>query len=166
MGILNFFAKKQNTASPPLNTTPQKSEKHVITGLKHHKDSLMALAVENPNYKLDKKSIIAKKLTEQTIWQYDFNYSKVLLQEEPDNPYDPNAIQVIVDGRHIGYIKKGSCTHVKKILHSGAVTAITLEKLHYGEKKCVSECYEEGHFEIEKEFCNGYAVITISYNET
>lgn len=163
MGIFDLFKKGKTTT--PVTVSNAKTETHRIAGVEYHADSFMKLATENPNYKLDKKSIIAKKLTGQNIWEYNFNFSNISLVEEPTNEHDPNAIQVNADGVLLGYIKKGSCSHVKKLLHSGNITSITLKKFNYGKYKSVNECYEEGHYELDKGTSKGYAEIEIAYNE-
>jgi hypothetical protein len=42
------------------------------------------------------------------------------LEEEPSNPYDPNAIKVILQstGEHLGYVPKGLTEEVKPFLHA------------------------------------------------
>ena len=40
----------------------------------------------------------------------------VELVPEPDNPHDPNAIKVIMNGQHIGYVPKEKTADIKKIL--------------------------------------------------
>lgn len=40
----------------------------------------------------------------------------VELVPEPDNKHDPNAIKVIMNGQHIGYVPKEKTADVKKIL--------------------------------------------------
>lgn len=77
-------------------------EKHFktdIAGISHHKKAFYSLDLEKDDY-----------VTE--------------LVEEPTNKYDPNAIKVIVDGQHIGYIPAKKCAKVKSILHSGKVKEI------------------------------------------
>lgn len=40
----------------------------------------------------------------------------VRLVEEPDNQYDSNAIKVILNNQHVGYVPKEKTAEVKKIL--------------------------------------------------
>lgn len=164
MSIFNLF-RRQKVNESTASTTHLKSETHRVVGMQYYTQSIMKLAVPNPNYNLTKKEIISKKLTGQTILEYNFNISNISLVEEPTNPEDPNAVQVIADGVLIGYIKKGSCSHVKKLLHSGNITSIELIKFILGKSKIVEECYEEGHFEVRKDSSNGYVEIKITYKE-
>jgi hypothetical protein len=40
-------------------------------------------------------------------------YDAALLRE-PDNEHDPNAIQVMVDGRRVGYLKRGTAQRLNR----------------------------------------------------
>lgn len=68
-----------------------------IAGIKHHKKAFYSLDLEQREHKLE-------------------------LVEEPTNKYDPNAIKVIVDGKHIGYVPAKKCKKVKDILHKKTIT--------------------------------------------
>lgn len=44
---------------------------------------------------------------------------------EPDNPHDPRAVKVLVDGLHVGYLSKGNArTYCKRIDHEGGRVAL------------------------------------------
>ena len=58
---------------------------------------------------------------------------------EPDNEYDKNAIKVVVDGMHVGYIPKDRCSEVKKILDN--IQSIDMEA--YGGK------YKEVYYDYD-----------------
>ncbi|MBR2555101.1 MAG: HIRAN domain-containing protein [Aeriscardovia sp.] len=62
-----------------------------VAGIKHHRKAFYALDLEQREHSLE-------------------------LIEEPENKHDPNAIKVIVDGQHIGYVPAKKCEKVKKIL--------------------------------------------------
>lgn len=98
-----------------------------VAGISYCEDALMELAWENPEYELSKREIFDEGLDEQRIYQYEFSPKNVQLVEEPENPHDPNAIKVIVDSQHIGYIKAGSTTRVRNLLRSGKIEKITAD---------------------------------------
>ena len=52
---------------------------------------------------------------------------KIELVPEPDNAYDQNAIKVMADGKHVGYIKSGSCTHLLKCIQEKRIAGITCQ---------------------------------------
>ena len=103
---------------------PKVGKRHQITGLRYRMENVMALAKANPNYKLDKAAIIKKGLTDTYIHKYLFTNEPVELVQEPGNPHDPNAIMVVVAGKHIGYIKAGSCAHLNKVINEGRVDKV------------------------------------------
>ena len=62
-----------------------------VAGIKHHKTNFYNLDLSQREHKLE-------------------------LIPEPTNKHDPNAIKVIVDGKHIGYVPANKCAKVHKIL--------------------------------------------------
>lgn len=98
-----------------------------VAGISYKEDALMEIAWENPEYELSKREIFDEGLDGERIWRYEFRPKNVQLVEEPENPHDPNAIKVIVDGQHIGYIKAGSTTRVRNLLRSGKIEKITAD---------------------------------------
>ena len=62
-----------------------------VAGIKHHKQAFYSLNLDRREHSLE-------------------------LIPEPENEHDPNAIKVIVDGQHIGYVPADKCAKVKKIL--------------------------------------------------
>lgn len=124
-----------------------KTEHHHVTGTSHYKENIESLAVDNPFYDSTKKELIDDSMTEEKVYLYDFPVSKVDLIEEPENSVDKNAIKVICNGVHIGYIKKGSCSHVKNLLHSNRISNISIE-IYGGKYKCVYEDYDDDENDI------------------
>lgn len=118
MGIFNLFKTKKAEKIPP-----EKIQNHNITGVSHYQDNILKLAKNNPLYDLSKKDIIAKKI-DGCIYQYKFNPQKTELLPEPNNPHDPNAIKVMIDGQHVGYIKAGSCTRILKLIKEDRIARI------------------------------------------
>ena len=46
----------------------------------------------------------------------------VLLVREPTNGFDPNAIQVWIDGKRVGYLPKGDAAELAPIIDVGEIT--------------------------------------------
>ena len=42
--------------------------------------------------------------------------NKIALEPEPTNSFDPNAIKILVEGKHMGYVAKNDCPKVKQYL--------------------------------------------------
>ena len=67
-----------------------------VAGISHHKKNFHALNLDQREHPVE-------------------------LVEEPTNKHDPNAIKVVVDGKHIGYVPAKYCKKVKDILHSHTI---------------------------------------------
>lgn len=111
--------------SPEQMKPARKTETHKVAGTSFRQDALLSLGTKNPDFTKTKKELQAEGLTDEWIGEYEFAPQKVELQPEPDNPHDPKAIKVVVDGTHIGYIKAGSCAHVHKLLETDRILRIT-----------------------------------------
>lgn len=96
-----------------------------VAGMSHYLENLLSLADENPTYTYCKRELIDEDLVDMRIWQYKFYPVRTELVPEPDNPYDPNAIKVVVDGAHVGYIKRGSCAHLLKLISENRIGRIS-----------------------------------------
>ncbi len=104
---------------------PKNGKTHRVAGVSHHEKNVMSLASLNPYYELGKEDIIKNGYSDITIYKYSFQTEPVTLEQEPNNPYDPNAIKVMVAGNHIGYIKAGSCAQVNKLINNNLIQNIT-----------------------------------------
>ena len=50
----------------------------------------------------------------------------VEFEREPDNPFDPNAIKIIYNGQHIGYIEAASAVYLSPWIDEGHEYQITV----------------------------------------
>lgn len=159
-GLLDLFKKASAPVTPPAKAAPVKNEadpadrgndqpylpnvgkRHRIVGLEHRKANVMKLAKENPLYSLDKTGIIRQGLADAYVHKYTFVNDPVELVQEPTNPHDPNAIMVVVAGKHIGYIKAGSCAHLNKVINEGRVEKV-LCRIYGGPYKGAFQDYDE-----------------------
>lgn len=117
MGLLsNLLKKKEDTT---------KSENVNVTGTSHYLDNIMKLAKKNSKFNSSKEDIIKSNFVNQNIYEYTFKDYTAELIPEPTNEHDPNAIQVLINGKVVGYIKKGSCSHIKNLISSGSIKSVT-----------------------------------------
>lgn len=137
-------SKTRKPARPEPN-----GKKHRIAGTSFHMDAIMQFAHENPDYKLTKKQIISKKMEGTAIYKYEFDPVSVTLEPEPDNPHDKNAIKVLFNGVHIGYIKAGSCSHIHKLIKENRIESIS-GRVYGGPSKIVC-CYGDSPEDAELE---------------
>lgn len=90
-----------------------------VAGWDHRQRALSSLMTEkNYEYKCTKKELIDSFGfdDEERIYEYEPASCVLEIRPEPDNPYDPNALQVIADDVFIGYVPKDRQSDLKKIL--------------------------------------------------
>ena len=142
-----------------------KSVTHKVTGIQYYMDNIMDLAVENSDYVMTKREIIDAAMVDERIWKYEFCAAKAELVPEPDNPHDPNAVKVMVDGLQVGYIKAGSCARVLKAINSGKIRGIGCT-IGGGPYKVVHEDddnddWENTKYLMEKDETNFFVRLTV-----
>ena len=93
-------------------------------GESYHKKEIASLGYENPDYKLAKGELYKRGYYEKAVYAYDFPKLEATLQPEPDNKHDPNAINVLVRGIHVGYIRRTDCPTIKAMLDDGRVRRV------------------------------------------
>lgn len=117
-----------------------------VAGIKYHMDAVMELASENDMYDMSKKELIESYEENYgylgNIYEYEFYVADTQLIPEPDNPYDPNAIKVVADDQHIGYIKAGTCRHLLKVINEGRLGPIEC-RIYGGPYKYLDLDFEE-----------------------
>ena len=96
-------------------------------GISRYQDAVKELGIENEEYRYTKKQIIEEGLEDEEISDYSFYPMDAYLIEEPENPYDSNAIAIYVHDSKIGYVDSGLTSIVKKILRSGNLISSTCE---------------------------------------
>lgn len=100
-------------------------KRYRVAGTAHHVDNIMQLSHENPDYKMTEKQM--RKMKVDCVCKYTFDDPTVTLVPEPENQYDPNAIKVLFDGVLVGYIKRGSCGHIHKLIQDDRIVSISGE---------------------------------------
>lgn len=140
---INYNSNKPSAVlSSNINPSPSlNKERHNIAGTSFRQNEIKSLGMENEYYSMTKKELIDECMENETIYQIDFSPNSVELIEEPNNEYDPNAIKVIIDNVHVGYIKKGSCSHIKKLIRENKICNISAD-IHGGKYKRVSYEYD------------------------
>ncbi len=124
------------------STPPEKTERHRVAGTSYRIDAIKSLGIENPDYELTKQELVEDYLTDESIYEYEFPLFDAELIEEPDNEVDPNAIMVVLNGVHVGYIKAGSCNRVKKRMREDRIKRVTA-RIFGGRYKYVSTDYDD-----------------------
>ena len=170
------FVPLESTPTPkptPKPAAPQpetKVEKHRVAGTSFRLDEIMAMGVENFDYSRSKRELIDDCLTGERIYRTIYNIRSTTLEPEPDNPEDPKAIKVVVDGVHIGYIKAGSCAHIHKVLREGRLERVRCE-IKGGPYKILLEDFDaddlgEPTYTLERDTAPIYAELYITVKTT
>ena len=160
-------ANKTTTSDHPLNSaqsTPQKTERHKVAGTSFHVTEIQSLGVENQDFNLSKSAMIDEGLIGERVYKKEFYVSKVELIPEPENPHDSQAIRVVTDGVHIGYIKKGSCAHIHNLLNSGKIKSVACEIKGGSYKLILEDTDEAGPYEFIKDETPLHAELIIEIN--
>lgn len=147
--IISALTKQQTTASSPKKKAERNAETHKVAGTSFRQDVILSMGVKNGDYTKTKKALQAEGRAEEWIYEYKFNPVRVELVPEPENPHDPKAIKVVVDGLHVGYIKAGSCGHIRKLLESDRIESIAC-KIGGGRGKILT-CDEDGKLVMEND---------------
>lgn len=128
-------------------------------------DIIDQIMIENDDYDLSKREAVELELIDERIYRYIGAPSDVQLIPEPDNPHDENAVKVISDGLHIGYVPAGKTKKVKQILSTKDIISISCD-IYGGQYKFISEDYNDSGKEVytvEKGKANIGAEIIIKY---
>lgn len=150
-----------------LPTEPTKVERHHVAGTSYRQKELESLGEPNDFYDMTKRDLVDCDMVDMRIYQYDFDDEAAQLIEEPDNPYDTNAIKVVIGDVHIGYIKKGSCSHIKKLMREDRILDIRAE-IRGGKYKIVFSDYDEyerEQYTLERGKRDYYATVSISVRD-
>lgn len=93
-------------------------------GMEHYMDALMNLAAEDLNYTCTKKEMRDFLLVNRRIYQYKFNVTSIDLVPEPENPHDRNAVKIVLDGHHVGYIRSSEASGSADLFNSERVKRV------------------------------------------
>lgn len=143
-------ASPQETETPAADVlrTPalKLSENFRVAGTSFHEKEIEEIGTDNMDYEMSKKEIVDAGLEDERIYKLEFFPYSAELIPEPENPYDPKAIMVFVDGVHVGYIKKGSTSRVRNLLEAGGKISA---EIHGGPYKVIYLDDENDKYEIE-----------------
>lgn len=139
---------KQEAPTADVLRTPalKLSENFRVAGTSFHEKEIEEIGTDNLNYEMTKKEIVDAGMEDERIYKLEFFPCSAELIPEPENPYDPKAIMVFVDGVHVGYIKKGSTSRVRNLLESGGKVSA---EIHGGPYKVIYLDDENDKYEIE-----------------
>lgn len=139
MGLFDIFKKRPD----PVPATPISFE---VAGLFAHENEAKEIMSENPYLKK------AKKVEGSKIFVLAPFEAFCDIVPEPGNPHDPNAMKVMVDGHHLGYIPTYMQERVVQRLKAGQHASVKLLGGNY-------RIYEDGEWVTYKNSLKGTVTI-------
>lgn len=88
----------------------------LVVGEYYRHNDICSVVSGNPLYNLPDGEFIKKIAPDKHIYRYKYRKANGQLVPEPKNQYDKNAIKVMVDNVHVGYIPADRCLDLKKRL--------------------------------------------------
>lgn len=148
MGLFSrLFGRKQAEPTAPVKAASTKVVSHKVAGTSYRQEAILGLGEKNPDYNLTKRELLKRWPEGVTVYEYTFDPQRVDLVPEPDNPEDPKAIKVLLDGVHVGYIKAGSAAHIHRLIRENRIEAIE-PRIIGGKYKAVYEYVDKGETTI------------------
>lgn len=120
-----------------------------VVGEHYKKNDIASVMSGNRMYNLPDHEFINKIEPRKYIYRFKYRETEAQLILEPNNPYDANAIKVVIDNIHVGYVPASYCVDLKRKLPK--IKSVRA-KLHGGDYKYHSnnEVFKtESDFSIE-----------------
>lgn len=107
--IFKALSKLNNSHSQP-----KEKECIWVVGEYYRHNDICSVVSGNPLYNLPDADFVKKVEPDKRIYRYKYRKTNGQLVPEPTNQHDKNAIKVIVENTHIGYIPSEQCIDLKK----------------------------------------------------
>lgn len=125
------------------------------------------LLVENPDYDMSKRELVEADLIEYKVFKYEDIISDVQLVPDPENEHDSNAIKVVANGIHVGFVPAKNISRVRNILeHKNPDISWDF---YGGPYKILYEEYDDENdkevYTLEKDRYNYGLKVTLSYHK-
>lgn len=119
----------------------------MVAGFDYHQKELASLMTEeNFEYTLSKKEMLEEYDLDEDTKYYQYAIAECILdiRHEPNNPYDPAALQAFADGVFIGYVPRGNLDVLRKISMLPGLRMTV--KIFGGRYKCLEYDDEEDYY--------------------
>ena len=117
--------------------------KYDVHGEYYHAEAIESIGIPNPDYSLGKEAFLEKFSDGTTVYKYRFDIKTVELVPEPTNEADRNAIKIIMNGAHVGYVPRQSTDRVREHMESGRIEKIK-GKMSLGPSKTAKTAIQSG----------------------
>ena len=156
--------ERKSTSTPIFKTSTSNTLTVKVTGTNYrNQQEILSLGKLNPDYSLNKLAMIKKYPQGIDVYEYVFPSYTASFEFEPTNEFDPNAIKVLIQGIHVGYVKKGSCARIKKLINQSKIESISA-KIYGGNNKSLyiaGECDNKKVVSTDYEFENNSSDVHI-----
>lgn len=132
---------------------------YTVAGVTYRQEEIASLLDLNSDYKLSKNDILENDLEDEDIYKYYPKTCTAVLEEEPDNKWDPNAVKVVIDQKLVGYIKKEQAPHIKSQLAAGNIINVNA-KIMGGPSKRLEET-DDDKYTLEKDDDDLYISLSV-----
>lgn len=114
-----------------------------VAGTHYVKQNITSILSINSVYRLSDERFTKCVPENKRIYKYKIKTSSAKFVPEPDNEHDRNALKVMIDNVHVGYIPADNCIEVKKIIKKVKSITATVRcgdcKYHVGNEVYKSE---------------------------
>lgn len=93
-------------------------------GMEHYMSALMEIAIEDLDYTCTKSEMKRFLIINRRVYQYKFNPTSINLVAEPENAYDPNAVKIVLNDRHVGYVRASETNGAVDLFNSERVKRV------------------------------------------
>ena len=161
-----IFTSSQNSNQGRVESKQKvlKTAHYDIAGIYYHQENLEKIVEINPLFSAKRNDVIAQadKLLDKQIFKYDYkNPYNARLIPEPTNPEDPNAIQIVVNDCHIGYIRRRVTSPMSDIMSAEIVSCTC--KIHGGKYKILRYDSETGKYSLTSHDEHFGGQLTVQY---
>lgn len=114
-----------------------------VAGVPYRMKEVIKLASKIKKFDMPAKRLIEIGYQSRNVYRYYFKNEPVELRPEPTNPHDPNAIMVLINNIHVGYVPQTDIQNVNKFLpYAQSISA----QITGGEYRVVFSETEEANF--------------------
>ena len=117
-------ASKMKYVFPGVDTSALsgcKQSKFEVAGTAYYMDDILSLGTRNPDFTATAEALAEKGMLNVPVIEYDFPPVGTELVAEPNNPSDPDAIMVRMNGVKVGYVPARRCRELLEQVRSGQV---------------------------------------------
>lgn len=131
LGLFNKLIDLIDTSAPTVEKAEAprsrelKEETFFATGVCYYLNNIKKLACKNEDWGKNLSSLKSEGKLQKRIYHYKYINKPVKLIPEPTNKHDKNAVQIVIAGELVGYIRAEEAPHIKHILSKCEVKYIS-----------------------------------------